>query len=385
VSFGKGLFECEQVERARRYHRPLYVAAAGGIALNLGVLALLTFSAPLYASTSGWPWWARDLAFSLLVLTLTAIVGWPIAFWAGYLHEHAWSLSTQSTGGWFLDRLKGLALNLVLGASALVGVVAAARAWPALWPAVVAAAAAAAQLVLSFVAPVILAPLFNRLTPLTDPELTGSLRSLADRAGVSVRRILVADASRRTRKLNAYVSGLGRTHRIVLFDTLVAEASTREARLVVAHELGHRRARHVAKATLLSMIGAAAFVIVAWALLRWPALRQSIGSSGPADPRIVPFLLLLGSALGLLASPLGAALSRRWERQADAFSLELTDDPETFESTHRRLALSNLADLDPPQIVYLAWFSHPTPTERITAARRAVHRPSPPGTPVAGA
>jgi len=388
VSCGKGLFECEQVERARRYHRPLYVAAAGGIALNLGILALLTFSVlgdHVYASTSGWSWWARGLAFSVLVLTLTAVVGWPIAFWAGYVHEHAWSLSTQSAGGWFLDRLKGLTLNLVLGASALLGVVAAARAWPALWPAVVAPAAAAALLVLSFVAPLMLEPLFNRLTPLTDPELSGSLRSLADRAGVPVRRILVADASRRTRKLNAYVSGLGRTRRIVLFDTLVAEASTREAQLVVAHELGHRRARHLAKAMLLSMIGTAAFVIVAWALLGWPALRQSMGSSGPADPRIVPFLLLLGSALSLLASPLGAALSRRWERQADAFSLALTDDPETFESTHRRLALSNLADLNPPQIVYLAWFSHPTPTERITAARRAAHRPSPPGTPVAGA
>ena len=104
---GNGLFECEQVERARRYHRPLYLAAAGAIALNLGVLALLTFSVlgdHVYAATSGWAWWARVLAFTLLVLTLTALVGSPIAFWAGYVHEHAWSLSTQSASGWFLDR-----------------------------------------------------------------------------------------------------------------------------------------------------------------------------------------------------------------------------------------------------------------------------------------
>jgi STE24 endopeptidase len=224
-------------------------------------------------------------------------------------------------------------------------------------------------LVLSYIAPVILEPLFNRFRPLTDPELAASLRALAERAGVPVRRILVVDASRRTRKLNAYVSGLGRTRRIVLFDTLVADADPREARLIVAHELGHRRARHLAKATLLAMTGAAAFVIVAWALLRWPALRQSIGASGPADPRVMPFLLFLSSALGLLGSPLAAALSRRWERQADAFSLEVTGHLETFESTHRRLALSNLADLDPPRLVYLAWSSHPTPVERISAAR----------------
>ncbi|TML19838.1 MAG: M48 family peptidase [Actinobacteria bacterium] len=383
---GTGLFECEQVERARRYHRPLYLAAAGAIALNLGVLALLTFSVlgdHVYAATSGWAWWARVLAFTLLVLTLTALVGSPIAFWAGYVHEHAWSLSTQSAGGWFLDRMKGLAVNLVLGAGALLGIAAAARAWPALWPAIVAAAAAAFVLILSFVAPVILEPLFSRFTSLTDLELAGSLRSLADRAGLPVQRILVADASRRTRKLNAYVSGLGRTRRIVLFDTLLADASGHEAELVVAHELGHRRAHHLAKSTLLGMLGASAFVIVAWGLLRWPARRQSIGAASPADPRMVPFLLLLASVLGLLASPLGAALSRRWERQADVFSLELTRDLETFESTHRRLALSNLADLDPPQIVYLAWFSHPTSTERITAARTAVHRPRPPGSSAA--
>lgn len=229
---------------------------------------------------------------------------------------------------------------------------------------------------MSFVAPLILEPLFLRFAPLTDRELAASLRALAERAGVPVRRILVADASRRTRKLNAYVSGLGRTRRLVLFDTLVSDADPREVQLVVAHELGHRRTHHVAKATLLGMIGEAAFVVAVWALLGWPALRTSIGASGAGDPKVMPFLPFLGSVLGLLGSPLGAALSRRWERQADAFSLELTRDLETFESTHRRLALSNLADLDPPRLLYLAWFSHPTPPERITAAQ-AIRIPAP--------
>jgi STE24 endopeptidase len=117
------------------------------------------------------------------------------------------------------------------------------------------------------------------------------------------------------------------------------------------------------------MAAAALFIAAVWAFLRWPALLSSIDATGPGDPRVIPFLLLLGSVLGLLASPLGSALSRRWERQADAFSLTLTNDPDTFEATHRRLALTNLADLDPPRPVYLAWYSHPTPTERITAGR----------------
>jgi STE24 endopeptidase len=372
VPVGNELFSSEQIERGHSYHRPLYLAALLEIALDLGLLALLSFTElgdHLYALTFGWPWWARGLAFSLCVLALAAGVRLPIAFWAGYLREHAWALSTQSLGGWSLDRVKGLAISLFFSTGALLALLVAARAWPGAWPAIVAVAAAFVALTLSFVAPVVLEPLFSRFTPLADRELVESLQTLAIRAGVPVREILVVDASRRTRKLNAYVSGLGRTRRLVLFDTLLAGASPEEVQLVVAHELGHRRARHVAKATLLGMIAAAAFVAALWAFVRWPTLRSALGVTGAGDPRIVPVVLLLGSVLGLLASPLGASLSRRWERQADAFSLELTRDPETFEATHRRLALANLADLAPPRLFYLMSFTHPTPSERIAAAR----------------
>jgi len=366
------LFERGQVERARRYHRPLYLAALVGIVVDLSVLSLFAFGPVgdrVYGAMGGWPWWGTTLALALVVMTSTALGGLPIGFFAGFRHEHAWGLSTQSAGGWFFDWLKGLVVGLVLAAGALLSFVAAARTWPDAWPLVVAAAAAATLLVLGFVAPLVLEPLFNRFQPLQDAELAASLHSLADRAGVPVSRVLVADASRRTRKLNAYVSGLGRTRRVVVYDTLLADADPRELRLVVAHELGHRRARHVAKGTLLAMAGAALVVAVAWALLRSPALLSSIGASGPEDPKVIPFLLVLGSLLGLLASPFGSALSRRWERRADAFSLALTRDPHTFESTHRRLALANLADLDPPRPIYLAWFGHPTPPERIAAGR----------------
>jgi Zn-dependent protease with chaperone function len=254
---------------------------------------------------------------------------------------------------------------------ALVAFVAAAHSWPSSWPVVVACAAAALVLVLQFVAPLVLEPLFNRFRPLADAQLAADLRALAGRAQVPIRDVLVADASRRTRKVNAYVSGLGRTRRVVVFDTLLDDADVRELNLVVAHELGHQRARHVAKGTLLAMVGAAAFVLLAWALLSWDSLLDAIGADGAGDPRVIPFLLLLASVLGLAASPFGSALSRRWERQADAFSLELTDDPDVFVSTHRRLALTNLADLVPPRLAYVFWFSHPTPPERIASARRA--------------
>jgi STE24 endopeptidase len=208
--------------------------------------------------------------------------------------------------------------------------------------------------VLVFVAPFLLEPLFNRFRPLDDAELSGALLGLAQRAGVPVRDVLVADASRRTRKHNAYVSGIGRTRRVVLFDTLLRDAAQPELEVVVAHELGHRRHRDVMKGTLLGMASAAVAVLVAWPL--------------DPSPRRIPLLLLVWGLLEVVTLPFTAAFSRRLERRADRFALELTRDAGAFEAAFRRMARTNLADLDPPPLVYAFVFTHPTPAERIAAA-----------------
>jgi STE24 endopeptidase len=372
-----GLFETDQIERARRYHRAHYRAVAGNEALGLILLAWLSFGwlgDELYGATEGWWWWARCLAFTALAVTLISLVRLPVAFGVGYVRERRWGFSTQTAAGWLADRAKGLAVAVAMTLPMLLGLVALARALPKLWPLPAAAGAALVVLLVGFVAPVVIEPLFNRFAPLQDDELVADLRTLAEDAQVPIRDVLVTDASRRTRKINAYVSGLGRTRRVVLFDTLLERATRREARLVVAHELGHRRARHVLKGTLLAMAGAAGFVLVLWTLLHWDALLDALGARGPGDPRIVPFVLLLASVLELLLLPLGSALSRRWEREADYLSLELTRDSGAFESTHRGLALANLADLDPPRLAYVAMFSHPTPPERIAFGRRWAER-----------
>jgi STE24 endopeptidase len=367
-----GLFPAEQVERASRYHRPLYAAVAAATALDLLLFGLLSFTGVgdrLYGAVSGGSWRAGTVGYAAMVLAIASLVGLPLAFWTGYLHEHAWGFSTQSLTGWLLDRCKAFALGLVFGAIAILGLIGAARLSPTWWPLLAAAAAAALILALGVLAPVLLEPLFNRFRPLTDQQLSSRLRQLASQAGVPIERVLVADASRRTSKANAYVSGLGRTRRIVLYDTLVDDTGGPEIELVVAHELGHRKHHDPAKLTLLAIAGTSIYILITWAFLHWAALLAAIDASGPDDPRITPFLLFLTTALGLLASPPGAALSRHLERQADAFSLKLTNDPATFESIHRRLALSNLVDLAPPRLAYLTWFSHPTPAERIATAR----------------
>ncbi len=156
----------------------------------------------------------------------------------------------------------------------------------------------------------------------------------------------------------------------MLWDTLLADSKPAEVRLVVAHELGHRRFRHVAWSTALAMAGTAAYVFVLWGTLRWNGLRSALDVGGAGDPGIVPFALFLGGLLELVALPLGAALSRRFERAADRFSLELTDDREAYEDVHRRLASANLSDLDPPRAYYLVFHGHPTAPERIAVGRK---------------
>jgi STE24 endopeptidase len=221
----------------------------------------------------------------------------------------------------------------------------------------------------TFAAPVVFEPLFNRFRPFPDREVADELRALAARGGVPVREVLVSDASRRTRKQNAYVSGIGRTRRVVVFDTLAGGGDTAVLHGVVAHELGHRRYRHVAVGTTLAMTGAVVTVLVLWALLSSGGVLSSIGAASAGSARVIPFVLLVAAALELLALPVWTAVSRRWERSADRFALELTRDPDALETTFRRLALSNLSDLDPPRALYLATFTHPTPPERIAMGR----------------
>ena len=203
-----------------------------------------------------------------------------------------------------------------------------------------------------------LEPLFNRCSPLQDATLAAELRRLAQRAGVPIRDVLVQDTSRRTRKANAYVSGLARTRRVVVSDTLLEGASPAEVRLVVAHELGHQRERHVLFGTLLAMASAVTAAVVVWALL----------GTRVGDPTRIPLVLLIGLGIALASLPALTALSRRWERAADRYSLELTRDRAAYATAFRRLAQTNLTDLDPPRLLYLLLFTHPTPPERLAAA-----------------
>jgi len=356
---------------ARRYHDPRYRAILADVALGLAVPAVLAFTPAgqaLLGSVDPLPEALGALLLGFLIVHLSALVRLPLSAWLGLLHERAFGFSRQSAREFAVDRLKAVAIASVITGAALAGLVFCMQTLPSAWPLVAAAGGAVVVLVLSFVAPVVLEPIFNKFQPVEASSLRDAVLKLGDDACVPVREVLVADASRRTTKLNAYVSGLGATRRVVLYDTLVEQASTPEILTVVAHELGHRRYRHVALGTSIAMGGVAAVVLALWALLSSEAVLDALDAAGPADARVAAFAVLVASLLGILGAPVHAAISRRWEYTCDRFALEQTGDLEAFESAFGRLSEVNLPDPAPPRVAYLWLFSHPTVPERLAAA-----------------
>jgi len=240
---------------------------------------------------------------------------------------------------------------------------------PRYWWAWAAAGAAALVVLLSFIVPVVVEPIFNKFTPMAEGPLRTELTTMAARDGVPVRGVLVADASRRTRAVNAYVSGFGPTRRIVVYDTLLTEATPEEVTSVVAHELGHAKDNDVLTGTLLGALGTAAGVVALYLIGSWAGLLRLAGVHSIGEPRAIGLLLALATLAGLAGGPAQAFVSRRIEARADAHALALTGDPATFEAMQRRLGGVNLSDPDPPVWEQTLAAGHPSTVERMAAAR----------------
>lgn len=358
-------FTSEQTARGRALRRAQLPWLLGGRATGFALLLALalTPAGAWLTGVFGDARWAGSLAGALALVVLGELAELPFSARLRVIRAR-FGLVTQGWGGWWADRLRGLAVSLPLVAGALSAVHALPWGWTA-------AGAAAAVLLLSWLAPVVLEPVFNRFAPMPSGPLRDALLTLAARDGVRVRDVLVADASRRTTALNAYVSGFGATRRVVVYDTLLATGEDRETELVVAHELGHVVHRDVLTGTVLGAAGAAAGV----------CLLAAVGPGWFTDPRQVFGLAAAATALSALTGPFARLLSRRAERRADAHALDLTGDPETFVRMQRRLTVANVADPAPPRLLHALFGTHPTPVQRIAAARRRLPATAPSGEP----
>ncbi len=376
------LFDAAEVTRARAYRRAQMLLGAASTAAQTGALLALA-RRPARTSTGGPRASAARTALvdagrgASLIVALTAI-GLPFDA-VGHRRARAVGLATQDWGGWGADVAKTAGIGVPLAAGVSAGVLALMRRAPRTWWLGAAGAGIAGGTLLAFLSPVLLDPAFNRFEPLAAGPLRDAVFALAEQAGVRVREVYEIDASRRTTAANAYVTGLGPTKRVVLFDTLLEGFSDEEARVVVAHELAHVRHRDVSRGLAYTAIVAPAALQAASTLTR--ALQPGAGEPDLATLGSLALSLgLIGALLGVSAGPLMRAL----ETHADVASLRLTGAPEAFISFERKIVTQNLADPNPPRWLVALGASHPPALARIGVARAYDRLERAPDAPASG-
>ena len=352
--------ELERIEGFRAVRRSLWLAST---AVELGTLVVVVWKArPVTAFV------ARvvrgrvrtGVAVALVVVLAVWLTALPLGAFSHWWRRR-YGLSEQGYAGWLRDNGVSLGIRAVLVSVAVAGAVTlAARLGPRWWlagaPALVAVGA-----VLVLAQPLVIQPLFNRFEPLPDRRLAADVQDLAERMGVRLETVQVADASRRTTAANAYVAGIGPTRRVVFYDTILDGRFTHgELVSVAAHELVHVERRHVWKG-------------LAWfALFAVPGLyvvaRVTERRGGLRDPVVVPLGLLAAVAVSLATLPFENAVSRRYEAEADWLALVATGDPKSAVALDRRLVLTSLGDPDPPAWAKILLSTHPSALERIAMA-----------------
>lgn len=356
-------FSAEQLERARDYAGPQRLIGLGQLAISGATLALLAVRPPRSVRRAAERLGARPLlgaaAMGAGVIVILAVVGLPLGVVA---HERAVDvgLSTQDIGAWLADRAKATGVAGVLaGFGGVVGV-ALIRRNPRHWWAPAGVVVVVASVALTYAAPLVIDPLFNRFERLPDGQLRSGVLELAERADVEVGEVYRVDASRRTTASNAYVGGLGETKRVVLYDNLIEELPPEQVRSVVAHELAHVSYDDVPRGLLWVAI------VALPALLAVQRLSERVaGRPLPGTPAALPAVALSLALVSFAVQLAGNWTSRQVEARADAFALELTDDPSAFVGLQRSLAVENVSQPDPPDLLHALFDTHPSTVERI--------------------
>lgn len=361
------LFTMSEIARAEEYSAARRLLSWSSYFLSLGValaLGLTSGGARIVRAVTRRIRWF--LAVPLAVLTLLLIGRLLTLPFSVALHDLRleYGLSNQAWAAWGVDQVKSLLVATVMTSVVALLVVGVARVAPRYWFAIAGGLAAVGVYAGSFLYPLLVEPVFNDFESMEDGAFKSSVYALADKQGVRVDDVLVSDASRRTTTLNAYVSGLGSSRRVVVYDNLLDELPPEGALVVISHELAHAKHQDVLVGTTL---GAAASVLgmsLLALLLDTGAVRRRADVAGPGDVAVVPFLLAMFAAASLLVSPVENGISRAIEARADRDSITATGDAEVFVDMQRELAVHSLSDPTPPPLSQLWFGSHPTVLER---------------------
>lgn len=303
------------------------------------------------------------LAFSFIVLfyLLIQLILLPLAYYRGYIIEHRFGLSNQTLAMWFSDYLKENGISILISSLGMTGIYALMVYIPKYWWIISSAVLAIFIVVITYLYPILIDPLFYKFEKLKDTNFQEQIINIAGKAGIEVKEVLVADASRKTNKANAYFTGIGGSKRIVVFDNLINNFSRKETLNVIAHEIGHWYNWHIFKSIIIGIISGTAGLFLINAVFTY---FNMVG-----DFKSILVIILLISIISFLSLPLQNAVSRTFERQADNFTMQATENPDAQIQLMLKLAESNLSNVSPHWYIKYFLYSHPPIMERIEAAK----------------
>jgi len=305
------------------------------------------------------------LIFFVILALISNLLDTPFDLYSTFVIEDRYGFNTRTMGLWFSDWIKGMAISYLLGGIAILLLLALVNYFKDTWWFFAWIGISVFELLILWLYPVAIAPLFNKFEPISNKELESKIGTLMGKAGLAVKGVFQMDAGKRSKHTNAYFTGIGRTKRIVLFDTLLASHSDEEILSVLAHEAGHWMKKHTIKQLILLEILSLIGLFVVAKLINWQPIYQTFGFQekiGYIGLFLVPVVL---SPLGYFVRPIGSAISRRYERQADDVAVKLMGTPRPMKDALIRLSADNLANLVPHPV--FSWFnySHPPPVQRI--------------------
>lgn len=344
----------------------------GALVSVLGDAILLRFGLASRFRSWGEKVFKRTAGITWVTALCYVLAGWlltlPWAIYTGFVREAQYGLMNQSFGGWFGDGLKGLAVSLVVMPLLVMAIYAAIRRFPKNWWLLGTGIFTAFMAFAMLLAPVYVAPLFNTYTEMPAGPLRERIVAMAQSRGIPADHIYVFDASKQTKRISANVSGIGPTIRISLNDNLLNRSTPAEIAAVMGHEMGHYKLNHVwwglAFYTALAALALYLIARIAPALIARYGGRWGVRSL--ADPASLPVLGILFALFGLLVTPLNNTLIRVDESQADAFGLDVAQEPDGFASI--AMKLSEYRKIEPGALEEMLFFDHPSGATRVRMA-----------------
>jgi STE24 endopeptidase len=308
------------------------------------------------------------LVFVLVIGIISSLIFMPINIYSGFYLEHKYKLSNQTFFKYFLENLKSMLVGLVIGIPILLLFFFVINQFGDFWWLIFASAMFFISVLLSQIFPILILPIFYKILPLNDEELKNRITKLARDAGIKVENVFSFDMSKNTKKANAAFTGLGKTKRIILGDTLLSNYSKDEIETVIAHELGHYKHKHIVKNILFGTVSSfLTFFIIS---ILYKNSLSWFGLENITQIAAMPLLSIWAMIIGLIQTPIGNLLSRKYEFEADRYAVETTQKPESFINTLNKLTDQNLGDREPHPFVEWFFYSHPSIKNRINSIQK---------------